>query len=242
MFVAVFLPLFIGLGFWQLQRAEEKREIGAIWQQRQGLAAVPLLQLDGDAAALTQRRVWLEGRFLHNRDFLLDNKIQGGQYGYEVLSPFRLPDGLVVLVNRGWIAGDSSRRSLPRIPPTEAARVEGTVYVSPGQPYRLGEETLSAAWPQQMLSLDMPWVEQTLGEPIYPYTVRLNADSQAALQVHWPVVNVSPEKHTGYAVQWFSMAAALLLIYLIRSSNVLAWLGLVKDKAAARAKQENFEQ
>ena len=42
----------------------------------------------------------------------------------------------------------------------------------------------------------------------------------AALTIDWPVINVTPEKHTAYAVQWFAMALVLLLLYLWRSTNV----------------------
>ena len=59
---------------------------------------------------------------------------------------------------------------------------------------------------------------------LYPYSVRLDADSPGALTVDWPLVNMAPEKHRAYAVQWFCMALALLLIFLWRSSNVGAWL------------------
>ena len=41
-----------------------------------------------------------------------------------------------------------------------------------------------------------------------------------ALAVDWQVVNVSPEKHGAYAVQWFTMAAVLLMFYVLRSSNM----------------------
>jgi surfeit locus 1 family protein len=59
-----------------------------------------------------------------------------------------------------------------------------------------------------------------LEEPLYPYSVRLDADSTGALTTHWPLLNVSSDKHHGYAVQWFSMATALFLIYIWRSSNI----------------------
>ncbi|NCF18346.1 MAG: SURF1 family protein, partial [Haliea sp.] len=42
-----------------------------------------------------------------------------------------------------------------------------------------------------------------------------------ALAIDWKVVNVSPEKHRGYAVQWFTMAAVLTVFYFLRCSN--AW-------------------
>lgn len=224
LFTLILLPLLIGLGFWQLERGEEKAAISADWHQRQQMAAVPLLSLDGRADALAHRKVILDGDFLPGRDFLLDNRMQGGQYGFEVISAVRLrTDNRLVLVNRGWIAGDPGRRQLPVIPPASTGFYQGVIYVPPGKAFRLGDETRRAQWPQLVLSLDVAWMEQVLGEPVYPFTVRLNAESPAALAADWPLINITPQKHTGYAVQWFSMAGVLLLLFLVRSTNLLAW-------------------
>jgi surfeit locus 1 family protein len=224
LFTLILFPALIGLGYWQLERGEEKAAITADWQQRQQLAAVPLLSIDGRAEALAHRKVTLDGEFLQGRDFLLDNRVQGGQYGFEVISAVRLrAENQLVLVNRGWIAGDPGRRKLPVIPPASAGLYQGVIYVPPGTAFRLGDETRRAQWPQVVLSLDVAWMEQVLGEPVYPFTIRLDAESPAALAADWPVINITPQKHTGYAVQWFSMAGVLLLLFLVRSTNVLAW-------------------
>ncbi len=225
LFALILVPVFVGLGFWQLDRADEKAAISQDWHSRQQLPPRPLLQVDGDAGQLAHQKVLLEGEFLSGRDFLLDNRMQGGQYGFEVISAFRLSaEPLLVLVNRGWIAGDPARRSLPDVPvASQGALQHGVIYVPPGEAYRLGDETRQAEWPQLLLSLDVAWMEQVLGEPTYPFTVRLDMDSPAALSVNWPLINVTPEKHTGYAVQWFTMAAALVLAWLAHSSNLFSW-------------------
>ena len=46
--------------------------------------------------------------------------------------------------------------------------------------------------------------------------------SPAALRTNRVLVNVSPQKHQGYAVQWFAMAAVLGVIFIIRNSNILS--------------------
>ena len=138
------------------------------------------------------------------------------------MTPLRLAgNGQLVLVNRGWIEGDRARRSLPQVEPVSGDQIlTGTVYVSPGEAYKLGAEAFTENGPQVLLTLDMNAIEAYLGEPVFPYTVRLEAQSPAAMTIDWPLLNTSPQKHTAYAVQWFSMAAALLLLFLIRSSNV----------------------
>ena len=58
------------------------------------------------------------------------------------------------------------------------------------------------------------------GVKLFPHPVRIDSGVAAALTVDWQVVNVSPEKHTGYAVQWFTMAAALFILFILRSTNL----------------------
>ena len=64
-------------------------------------------------------------------------------------------------------------------------------------------------------------IEKTTGVTLFPRELRLDVDQPAGFRRDWPVVNVSPQKHKGYAVQWFTMAAALLLFAVFRSSNLL---------------------
>ncbi|MEP1471391.1 MAG: SURF1 family protein [Halieaceae bacterium] len=228
-FTALLLPLLIYLGFWQLQRAEDKAVLAAAFEQRQ--AAAPVMVSAATMAeapeSLAYLPVRIQGEFVAGRDILLDNRLQGGKFGYEVVSPLVLSSGeAVVLVNRGWIAGDAARRSLPQVQaPSGPVDITGHIYVSPGQPYLLAEQELSGAWPKVLQALEMdklrPVIEQaTKGGAMLPYRVRIDAGQTGALQVDWQIINVSPEKHRGYAVQWFCMAAALLMLFVLRSSNL----------------------
>ena len=224
---AILLPLLVALGFWQLQRASEKAELSAAWEARQQQAPVPVIGLwDAPAGELAYRSVSMRGHFLDKEYFLLDNRILGGRFGYEVLGIMQLDtgDGLV-LVNRGWIAGDPARLELPRVPSISGeVAVAGTVYVAPGAPYLLAEQQLQPGWPKLLQAIEMDKLAAALAEleagPVFPYPVRLAQGQPGALEVDWQVVNVSPEKHRAYAVQWFTMAAVLFVFYLLRSSNI----------------------
>jgi len=44
------------------------------------------------------------------------------------------------------------------------------------------------------------------------------------LAAEWPIVNQSPAKHIGYAIQWFAMAAVLVFIGVWRLTNLGAIL------------------
>jgi len=235
LFALVMVPLMVGLGFWQLQRAEEKAALAESFEQRQGQRPALLHELrDLPPEALAYRPVQLSGTFLADAYFLLDNRIHQGRFGYEVLGILQL-DGEhgAVLVNRGWLAGDPARLALPEVPqPAGRLNVRGHVYVAPGKPYLLQEQALEPGWPKRIQAVEpdklAPAVSGLTGGTVFPYPVRIDAGAPGALTVDWQVINVSPGKHRGYAVQWFTMASVLFIFYLLRCSNI--WQLLMKRK------------
>jgi surfeit locus 1 family protein len=239
LFTVVLIPLMVGLGFWQLQRAEEKAALSASWEQRQAEGPVALSELWSEPpGSLAYRPVKLSGTFLQDQYFLLDNKIHGGRFGYEVVAILQLSgNGGTVLVNRGWIAGDPARLELPQVPVVAGqAELTGHVYVAPGAPYLLAEQQLQSGWPKRIQALEMDKlaapVNNASGGKLFPYPIRIDAGRPGALLVDWKVVNISPQKHQGYAVQWFSMATVLFIFYLLRCSNLFQLItgsGRIRD-------------
>lgn len=226
LFTALMLPLLVSLGFWQLSRAEEKTALAQAFEERKQMRpATPAAMTDLDAKALAYRPAFARGEFLPDRYFLLDNRTRNGRFGYEILHALRLYTGDTILVNRGWIAGDPARQSLPEVPHVSGTvELTGHIYVAPGKPYLLAAQSLSQEWPQRIQAVDMPLlktaIETQSSGRLFPYPLRMDADQPGALDIDWQFINVSPAKHTGYAVQWFTMAGVLLLIYLLQSCNV----------------------
>lgn len=229
---ALLLPALVWLGFWQLDRADEKVALAEQNTRRATAAPRTLTEIvDLSAAEVAYRQVSLSGHFVSFSTAFLDNQMRDGRYGHDVLSVF-IDDssGRALWLNRGWVPGDSSRRSLPEVDAPEGQQqLIASVYVPPGEPYLLAEETFSTLeWPLLIQSsaseaLNVA-IELELGQPVYPYELRLLADQPGGYRRDWPLVNVSPQKHRGYAVQWFTMAAALLVLFVLRSSNVLSVL------------------
>ncbi len=215
LFILLF-PLLLSLGFWQFSRYAEKKALMEQFEKRFTEAPVSL-----DIALQNQnpryRRISLSGYYDNQHTFLLDNRINNGQPGYEVFTPFTTQTGEIVLVNRGWISRGQDRSVLPEIPVyAELTRLQGQLYKPLGKAFVLGHETWSPQWPQRMQALDMERIQDLLGKPLVPYFLVLDEQQSGSLNYFFKPVVMSPAKHMGYAVQWFLMAACLLILVVYR--------------------------
>lgn len=216
-FVLAFLPTLIILGFWQLDREQEKKALQSLYDLRQKSPSEALNLIDWTQTDLSYTKVQITGHFDNSHYFLLDNRIQDGRVGYEVLTPFLADSGAQVILNRGWVPQGHTRAQLPDISQIEGpARIEGSLYVPLSEPFMLSDaqETNLNSWPRVVQSIDIESWSTELDMSLAPYSIRLTQDSPGALVARWQTINMLPEKHRGYAVQWFAMAAALLLMYL----------------------------
>jgi surfeit locus 1 family protein len=212
------LPILLGLGAWQLDRAAAKQ---ALVEQRAGSEAMAPLDLDR-AASLARddryRRATVTGRYLPEQQWLLDNRLYHGAPGYHVFTPFIIRDDPRprLLVNRGWVAVGHSRESLPRLPlPDSEVVLSGRLDSPAAVGLEIGEPPLdSPAERVVLLSLDIAELAAAKGWPLLRYALVIDDDRPGALQYDWsPIPPMGPEKHLGYAVQWFAIALALTLIY-----------------------------
>jgi cytochrome oxidase assembly protein ShyY1 len=196
-----------------LSRATEKREILDQVDQRRSESPLGLEQLlQREHPAYSQ--VILTGEYLGDRVILLDNRMARGQFGYEVVMPFRAVSGETLLVSRGWVQGSLRREELPELSAVVGpVKLRGEVYVPLGEAFTLGSTALPEGWPKRVPVLDVAALADALEMPLYPYVVRLRAGSETAFESYWEDVNILPAKHTAYAVQWFTMALALVVLY-----------------------------
>ncbi|MEG5265016.1 SURF1 family protein [Pseudomonas sp. JDS28PS106] len=210
--VLLLLPTLISLGFWQLSRGEEKREILRDYAERRAATPVSAAQMLY-APEPAWRRVRLLGRFDADHSLLLDNAIRDGKAGVELLQPFLdHASGLWLLVNRGWLPWPD-RRSPPTFEtPDRPLELSAWVYDVPGKVFQLRPDTPSSSWPKLVTSIEPEKLWLELGREGFPHALRLEA-GPAANRVDWPIVAMMPEKHSAYAVQWFSLALALLVLY-----------------------------
>jgi surfeit locus 1 family protein len=229
--VIVSLPLLIALGFWQLARAVEKEDALRLAETRRLAAPVSIDRMDAsEASNLDAKRVLLEGRYLPERAFLLDNRIFQGRVGYELLMPFRDLSGVTVIVNRGWLMAPPTREELPTFPtPGEQLRLQGRLHV----PSTTVQPDIHAtpSWPAVVQAVNVPELARLAGVEVFPFLVRLDPAQPGVTDADWPTVNMDPDRHRAYAAQWFLMAIALLVVFVTGGTNLRAWLAAPRQKA-----------
>lgn len=210
--VLMLLPALIFLGFWQLSRGEEKRVMLSDYEERRAAEPVSAAQMLYTPEP-AWRRLYMKGRFDPEHSLLLDNAIRDGKAGVELLQPFLdRASGLWLLVNRGWLPWPDRRVPPVYDTPTHQLELEAWVYDVPGKAFQLRADAPTSIWPRLVTTVEPEalWIE--LGREGYPHALRLEP-GPAAHRVDWSVVAMGPEKHTGYAVQWFALSAALLVLY-----------------------------
>ncbi len=216
-FTLVFTPLLLWLGFWQLDREQEKITMQADFEARTEKPAIALERVDWNRPdELAYLKVSVTGTYDNEHSYLLDNRTYQGRVGYELISPFTAQSGMAILVNRGWIAQGATRAELPPIKRVEGqVTITATVYVPLEEPFLLSStpEGGQTTWPRVIQSIQVPQMETELDRTLAPYTIRLQEQSPGLEQSNWQTVNMEPEKHRAYAVQWFTMTFALLAMY-----------------------------
>lgn len=217
--VFALLPLPLALGWWQLQRADEKKQIMTAYQQR---IELPTLVLNNDPLLVSEldfRKATAYGQYDDRYSLLIDNKVYKGRPGYHVITPLKLAGHSdYLLVNRGWVALGQSRQKLPEIQtPTGKIEINGQLRKPPEDVFTLEKKTSQSGWNKLWQTLDINKVEQQLGLPLLPVVMQLSTeDNQGGGFVRqWPEYKDSwIQRHHGYSVQWFSLAI-LLLLYLL---------------------------
>ena len=206
------LVLFLSLGAWQLRRAEER---AASYEQFSAAGGRPALRGPADGERFEEHRYrWVElrGRYVSSRQFLLDSMTHQGRAGYHVLTPFHAPDHESwVLVNRGWVAADPDRGRLPPVHVGEAARVvRARIDALPRPGLKLKDSAEPTDhWPQVVFFPTFGELEERLGHALLPYQLLLSAEAADGFVREWRPRAMTPERHIGYAVQWFSFAGVL---------------------------------
>ena len=208
--------LFCTLGSWQARRASEK---SILEEQHRTAPATTLEQAVAQKSRFS--RISVSGSYDAKRHFLLDNQIWKGRAGVYVFTPFYASTGTTILVNRGWLPLAPDRKSMPEITtPGEELVLSGMLNTAPVPGRILGAaDTLNSdAWPQLVTYLNLADISDLLELPIETWIIQLSkSDSTGFEGREWKPVFLSSSRHRGYALQWFALAAASVLMWIIIS-------------------------
>jgi surfeit locus 1 family protein len=229
----VLLPVLIGLGMWQLDRAGQKRNLQVEMDLRLQEPAVPLSPVFESSEALRFRKVIARGRYEPEDQILIDNRVHQGQAGYFVLTPLRLGEGPArVLVNRGWVSLGRDRTALPAIEtPPGRVEVTGLAVVPQTDGFHLGgAKPPGDGWHPVWQYLDLDLYRDSVAYPVQPIVILLDPTSPSGGFVRqWARPDAGIATHQGYAFQWFSLAVALAAIYILLNTRKINHAEIKQD-------------
>ena len=205
-----FVIVFVFLGVWQIERAANKEGLLQDFNSEQ---ESPPTRLTSQSPNWS--RVFVDGVFDSSRQILIDNQIHNGKVGYKIFTPFRFDENKIVLVDRGWIGQGQSRSDLPQLNILEKkSRIIATV-TSPEQGVLAGSELLTNEWPRVSQSKAVEVIASAFNEPILDIVLVLDpGSSQITEFIQIKPFAITPVKHYGYAMQWFTMSIVLLGMFL----------------------------
>jgi surfeit locus 1 family protein len=211
------IALLVSLGRWQLHRAEEKRALFSAFAAGSDTTHPIALQTPKVAR---YSRVEATGRYDETRQILIDNMVNAERAGYFVITPFALQGGGWVLVNRGWVPVGKSRADRPAIPVAADLRsIRGRADNLPSPGIQMGVPApLAPPYPVVAAYPKRAEVARLLKEPDWTSatdSILLDAAEPDGYVRNWAPPGFPPMRHIGYAVQWFGLALALVVIYVV---------------------------
>jgi cytochrome oxidase assembly protein ShyY1 len=202
--------LAASLGNWQTRRGDVREAIEAQWYAAEAAAPTAVTNLIDTTAVAADlpRRVAMRGNLVPTATVFIDNRSLDGVAGFQAVTPLRLDDGTTVLVNRGWLPRDV--RDPLRIPglitPSGIVAIDGLAVPRVPRLLELASSApaaLPGIWP----NLDYEDYERAAGFKVARFVVQQANDTTDGLRRAWPRPAAGVEKHRGYALQWYGLAA-----------------------------------
>ena len=209
LFSIFFTLLFISLGFWQIERAESKALKMKAFNEMQ---KSPPIALNDLSAAWS--RIFVEGFYDSSRQVLIDNQINDGQVGYKIYTPFYFDDK-AIFVDRGWIPRGKTRSELPDIDfQSDRLRIVGSL-LKPEKEVLAGDDIFTKNWPIVSQTKLPDIIETKFNKDFSDFIIVLEPGSNF-LKEYIPLQPfvISPTKHYGYALQWFTMSIVLFSMFI----------------------------
>ncbi len=202
----------VSLGFWQLDRADEKRGIEASIKLA-NTGSVELIVEEGSLKNKEYYEVRLQGKYLSDKQFIYDNQIVNQVSGYYVLTPYALEgQSKTILINRGFIPWNGRRDKLADIGIGQDAREIKVLISKPIKRMELKTTEIGIQFPVLIQSIDLQDMASLASVDFSSVIGLLDPSASNGFVRKWEPYTGSIEKHIGYAVQWFLMALVLAII------------------------------
>ena len=202
----------VALGFWQLDRADEKRGIEASIKLA-NTGSVELIVEEGSLKNKEYYEVRLQGKYLSDKQFIYDNQIVNQVSGYYVLTPYALEgQSKTILINRGFIPWNGRRDKLADIDIGQDAREIKVLISKPIKRMELKPTEIGIQFPILIQSIDLQDMASLASVDFSSVIGLLDPSASNGFVRKWEPYTGSIEKHIGYAVQWFLMALVLAII------------------------------
>jgi surfeit locus 1 family protein len=218
---ALAFALLVSLGAWQVRRLGEKEALIARVETRAHAAPTDFPPSARWAtlppADYEFTHVRASGRYLDSGDALIFMKPPDGfgtAPGYMVVTPFALAAGGVILVERGFVPASKAQDVAARAAPKAEVEISGLMRAP-----QMRNMFTPADAPEKRIwfTRDPAAIAATLGlADAAPFTLALDAPSSAGPGGFPRLVTAAPEfvnNHLSYAFTWFSLAAALLVVF-----------------------------
>jgi surfeit locus 1 family protein len=213
----------INLGFWQLRRLEQRRALNQAILEGLNAPVTVLTGADIDPEALQRHRVSAVGTFDNGESIVIRNRPFQGRPGVHLVTSLKIEGSdRAVLVDRGWIPLDESARDRRRIyDESGTVTVEGIAYKTqtrsdrwliPTDPTPGPGETRLDEW----FRVDIERIQAQLSYPLLPIFIEESPDENAAPDtppLREEDIELSEGPHLSYALQWFSFALILVIVY-----------------------------
>lgn len=215
--LALAIAFAIGCGllsWWQFSRRAETAAANALITANASAAPSPLADLLPSLTAyrpgLQWRTVRMTGTYLPAQQLLVRNRVDpAGNPGFEVLTPLRLTDGTVFVLDRGWVSVGSKQDRPDAVPAPPA----GTVTVDARLQANEGPLAGRTAPSGEIPSIDLKSVAKRVGAPTYTGAygqVRSESPAPAStperIEPQPASTGVDEGTHLSYAIQWILFA------------------------------------
>jgi len=211
----------VGLGLWQWHRAIEKEKQLLDYQKKQDSPMVPFHSIQ-NFQEYYGRQVQVQGHYLYQKQYLIDNQVIHKQVGYWLMTPFEVSgEKKLLLVNRGFISKQEAKKNLSlieRVTDRSEQMIQGELspvrkplyFLGKGfqEPFSKNTTIIQGLWLESL--------EKISAAKFYPIVLLLKEDKrEGGLLRAWAQIQnktyLTPSQHYAYAGQWFFLASLFLL-------------------------------